>query len=511
MRVFKDSWRDPASGKRRDAERWTVEFRDHLGRVRRLAAFKDAQASEEFGRKLERLASLRSVGEGPDPMLSRWIEGLPGAMRERMRKIGLIDERRLAASKPLSSLLSEFRESLLARGNTEKHAEQTEARARRVLESCGFTFWSDLDALAVERFLRGERERAGGIGIATSNYLLGSTRQFSRWMVGTGKASEDPLRVLRPLNARLDRRRERRALDPDDLVRLLRVTVDGPTRFGMTGAERALLYRVGVESGLRARELRSLTSSSFDLRADPPTVLVQAAYSKRRREDVLPLRLDTARVLESLLRTRLPSAALFRMPASERLPDMLRADLDDAGIPYRDDAGKVFDFHALRHQFITNLARAGVAPKVAQALARHSTIVLTMDRYCHLRAEDEVRALDSLPALPDPTEARRSAVRLTGTDGTPALGVHSASYSASEDAGSRALMPLDATEEVVMARPAGLEPATVGLEIRCSIQLSYGRSISMRAPRGIGAGSALVGEMGFEPTTRSTQSSASTS
>ena len=37
------------------------------------------------------------------------------------------------------------------------------------------------------------------------------------------------------------------------------------------------------------------------------------------------------------------------------------------------------DFHALRHTFVSNLANS----KMAQPLARHSTITLTMDRYTH--------------------------------------------------------------------------------------------------------------------------------
>ena len=79
--------------------------------------------------------------------------------------------------------------------------------------------------------------------------------------------------------------------------------------------------------------------------------------------------------------------------------------LDAAGIPYRDPQGRVYDFHALRHQYITDLYRAGAHPKVIQTLARHSTIRLTMDRYTHAPDEDLQAALEGLP--PPPKLSRR--------------------------------------------------------------------------------------------------------
>ena len=46
---------------------------------------------------------------------------------------------------------------------------------------------------------------------------------------------------------------------------LLNTTNTGPVRYKMDGNERSLVYRMTVETGYRAGELRSLTRASFDL------------------------------------------------------------------------------------------------------------------------------------------------------------------------------------------------------------------------------------------------------
>ncbi len=178
----------------------------------------------------------------------------------------------------------------------------------------------------------------------------------------------------------------------------------GPERFGMTGRERAMLYRLAVETGLRAGEIRSLTRASFELDATPPVVRCLAAHTKNGKQAIQPLSPSAAEVFRDFLALKAPATPAFTLPKKHLIADMVREDLAAAGIPFRDDAGRKVDFHALRHTFITNLARAGVHPRIAQKLARHSTVDLTMSHYTFVALEDNVRAVAALPDL-DATDA----------------------------------------------------------------------------------------------------------
>lgn len=416
MRVFKSTYKD-RQGKTVQTETWYIEFSDHRGSVRRIAAFTSKAASLELGRNLEKLAAYaKATGGQVDPSLQTWVTNLPAPLLAKLAAIGLVTSDRVAITKPLSEHIVDYAKALKAKGSSEKHVQHTTRRVQKVFKGCGFKYWDDLSASSVQTFLdklrqthkRGQDEVAG-ISAQTFNYYLAATKAFCRWMVKDRRATFSPISHLDMLNARTDRRHDRRALSADEQRALIRAAREGKELFGrnvegriswrLPGSDRAMLYQLALETGLRAGELRSLTPRSFSLSDDLSTVTVLAAYSKHRRDDVLPLRPSTALALGEFLMERPLDFPVFQFPRREELARILRVDLEVAGIPYRDAQGRVVDFHALRHTFITNLAQGGVHPKTAQVLARHSTITLTMDRYSHSEREDEARALDRLPDL----------------------------------------------------------------------------------------------------------------
>ena len=287
-------------------------------------------------------------------------------------------------------------------------------RTKHVLSKCKFAMIGDLSASAVLNCLSALREE--GASAQTSNHYLRAIKQFARWLVLDRRTPENPLSHLAMFNVEVDRRRQRRPLTVDEFDRLIRAAESGPVVMGLPGPDRAILYAIAAYTGYRRGEIASIRATSFDFTVDPPTLTVRAGHSKRRRTDVMPLRQDLVRRIRDWMEGRETTLdqPLFRV-SKRRTADMLKADLKRADIPYVDSRGRYADFHALRHTFVSNLGKAGVSPKLAQSLARHSDINLTMNAYSHLELEEQFQAVNNLPPLPLSKSSTPSVPRVVPT------------------------------------------------------------------------------------------------
>jgi len=82
-----------------------------------------------------------------------------------------------------------------------------------------------------------------------------------------------------------------------------------------------------------------------------------------------------------------------------------------------DAEGRVVDLHCLRATLGTKLARAGVAPQIAQRIMRHSDYRTTLQHYTVLGLVDTAKAVGQLPQI---QIKKPQAVAATGTDGPDA-------------------------------------------------------------------------------------------
>jgi len=408
MRVYQPTYKDKATGKYKKQNKYWIEFRDHLGIKRRLPACGRRREAEAFGRHVENLIACRLAAEHLTAPLLHWLEGLPIKILGRLEQWGVIDPEKVSLAHPLTDHMTDFEQSLKAKGRTAKHIRETVSGIREICTACSFTSWRDITASKVDYYLGQKREdrvsmvdgqekRIRGISARTYNHKLKAFKQFCLWMVKEGRAIESPVTHLAALNTETVRRRTRRALTVAEARKLLATAAQAKAICSMKGPERALLYRLAIETGLRAGELRSLTAESCN--AKNRTILVRAVHSKHRQKDVVMLKKDTATLLEDHIRHKTPKTPLFTLPCKENMSLMLKADLKAARVPYQDERGHYADFHSFRHTTGTWLTQSGVHPKIAQDIMRHTDVNLTMNTYTHVLMEKKTQAIDALPDL----------------------------------------------------------------------------------------------------------------
>ena len=444
--LFKASYTDEA-GNRRQSDTWHMRFRDHLNRRQKLATSPRERDAHHAAGKVIELVRCRRTGEHVGDKLRKWLEAQSEKMVKRLVEMEIIDPLATASDMLLADLLQGradadsrtiepgYRQSLAASGNTDIHVGKTVDRIKKLLDACAFLFWRDMAApgaaTRVAVYL-GELRDKGKINGSTLNHYVGAIKGFCNWLATEGKAPAIALATLQKVeNVEADAQL-RRELAVDEMRWLVRAAPGGRTVFGLTGSERALLYRFAFETGVRPGQMRSLIVADFDLNADPPTVKAQARFVKRRKTHVQILRPALASHLKGLFATRMPSAPAFKMPSEYNLARMLKHDLAAArslwlAEPVIDDerldrlksdflsdvshTGERAVFYSIRHGHGTALADAGV-PEKDIAASMHHTNRSTTARYLHSGRKALSSAIDALPDLSYP-----QAQVATGTDG----------------------------------------------------------------------------------------------
>jgi integrase/recombinase XerC len=418
--------------KRKGDKRWTIAYFDHEGN-------RHEQTSGTTDKRLaERIAASMSD-------------------RELERSRGLVDPavEKMAAerSRPLSQQFDDYEAHLESLRRDSRHIEGTLAYLRAAAKALDWRTLASVDAHALATHLS-DRAEQRGTGARTFNAAAAAWRAFGRWCARNNRWASNPLAGVGSRNVDEDRRRVRRDASVEEVTRIIAAAVRTPivsvpkrvrnakgelrtTATRMNYPERVWAYRVAAGTGFRAGEVASLKPESFDLSSDPPTVTVEAAYSKRKRRDVQPIRPDLAELLRRWLSGKPAGEPVCPLPEGKAAL-LLRADMDAARQTWLDEAlspseratreaseflrhvdaaGRVVDFHSLRVHYVSRVVEAGANVKEAMELARHSDPKLTLKTYARTGLHSLTRVLDGMPGTQPKPATERQTMRATGTDG----------------------------------------------------------------------------------------------
>ncbi len=344
--------------------------------------------------------------------------------RVQLERAGLVTPLTGHRKTPLSDHLSDWLEALAGRGRSAEYVALKRGRVASALDGCNALMPADLSAEALERFLA-KLKASGGRSTQTVNDYLQAVKQFAKWLAENGRLERSPFAAVRKGNAERDRRHVRRPLTRPELSRLIDASQDSDAVIrGLTGPDRATLYRVCALTGYRAGEAAALTPENFDLAGPAPAVTLSAEFTKNGKSARQPIPAELAADLAAYLAGKPRGKPVWPGTWSDRPTSLFHADAKAAGIP-RTTAGPdgelVTDFHALRATFITMLDTLKVGLKARMTLARHSDPRLTMNRYTGADAGEIEGAAGLMPSLA-PTRPKISTTRApAGADRFPPL------------------------------------------------------------------------------------------
>ena len=395
MRIYKPTYKDRDGTKRKTAK-WYVDFSDHNQFRHKIPAFADKRLSEAFGRNIEALINCRIAGLEPDAKLNQWIEALPDSLLKKFVSWGLIDGQRAEIPKPLTEHIRDYVKILEAKGNSKGYIRHTQNRLKKIINDCRFYYFRDITKSAVEIYIG--KLIKDDVSSTTAGHYSDSIKTFLNWAEADQRIIRNPIAKLGKPNRDSELKG---VLNPEQFVHLIKTTFGKNVLIGRTtGQERAILYILAGTTGLRKKELLSLTWDDINVSVDNAYVRVKASDAKNDKEAKQPIPPFVVSILtafKAATRPKVSDRVFVSFSRSINTAELIRADLAAAEIDLIDKDGNEICFHSLRNSYISFLANSNTPPKVVQKLARHSDPRLTFNTYARTFDGAEQKAISFLP------------------------------------------------------------------------------------------------------------------
>jgi integrase len=356
------------------SDTWTAQFRDENGKTQRIST----------------KTTVRSVAERVLAQYQTEVDRIRTgvATRDELSKVHF-------RSVTLEKALEQFKTKMIASGNGATHIDATQKRIAKLCSEAGIETLADIRRESVEKWIAVAFQKKV-VATRTINAYLAAINTFVQYLVDAEILSKHPLKVVKKLNEEIDRRKKRRALSADEVSQLLKAAEADKPKW--KAGERVLIYRLLLGTGLRSTELSLLVPNQVDFKRNRLTV--DAAKTKNKKADVLPLRADLVQSLaEWIEKYGIQSNNRVFQYDADALRYFFYKDLKAAGIERIGADGRSVDVHSLRKTFGTLLAKAGVPLTTVQRLMRHSTPLLTAKLYIDVEAVDMMQAVEKLPGF----------------------------------------------------------------------------------------------------------------
>ncbi len=303
----------------------------------------------------------------------------------------------------LEELIDQYEDSLLAQGNSPKHATQTTNRITRMVNECEWKHADDIDKLQIESWLSkfkvldSTKQRKVKASAQTRVHFASAIKAFCRWMTTHDKIDKDPFYGMNAKpNGDIPVTFTRRAFTKTEFTKLLKNARASEECFrDLTGTDRALIYEIARETGLRAHELSTITPAGCKLDKAPYLITIDCTISKRRKYDRLEIKQRHATKLKryiNSLQDHDRDEPIWGNSWWRSAKGMLYTDIQ--GINAETKKG-VIDFHSLRHTRVTNVAESGASLMDTMQICRLSSPTLVA-RYYHPNDEKRTKLIESI-------------------------------------------------------------------------------------------------------------------